>query len=157
MVETNVDLFQRYGSALADAVEEALPGWVQASVERHLQPGSLPADARADIESEIERAGRAAVADVGGRLRDLLGHGPDDQWTNPLSILRTAAAYPTQILKDHGVAPVERDRHAQRIHPDDIYDLTPGAFADFGPEVHEHGITWGAAKAHLHLQNRRGR
>ncbi len=63
--------------------------------------------------------------------------------------------YPTRILAARGIAPVERDRHARRIHPDDVYDLTPASFADFGPEVHELGITWGAAKAHLHLQQRR--
>ncbi len=155
MVEGDVDLFHRYGSDLASAVEEALPGWVRASVERFLSPGSLSDDIAADLEAEIDAAGREAVAEVGGRLRDLLARDLDDQWTNPLSVLRAAVIYPTRILAARGVEPADRDRHAKRIHPDDVYDLTPGSFGDFGPAVHEHGITWGAAKAHLHLRNRR--
>lgn len=155
MVENDNDLFHRYGADLASAVEEALPAWVRASVQRFLPPGSLSGEAAEKLDEEIEGAGRAAVADIGPRLRDLLAVDLDDQWTNPLSILRTATAYPTSILDAYGIAPVERDRHAQRIHPDDVYDLTPGSFADFGPEVHERGITWGAAKAHFHLQRRK--
>lgn len=155
MVETDDDLFNRYGSDLASAVEAALPSWVRASVERLLPPGSLSVEAARKLDEEIEAAGRAAVNDVGRRLRDLLGRNLDDQWTNPLSILRTASVYPTSILDAHGIAPVERDRHARRIHPDDVYDLTPGSFADFGPEVNERGISWGAAKAHLHLKRRK--
>ncbi len=155
MVENDDDLFNRYGSDLASAVEAALPSWVRASIERFLPPGSLSAEAAEKLDEEIEAAGRAAATDVGSRLRDLLGRNLEDQWTNPLSILRSASAYPTSILDAHGIAPVRRDRHAQRIHPDDVYDLTPGSFADFGPDVHERGITWGAAKAHLHLKRRK--
>lgn len=157
MVQSDDDLFHRYGSDLASAVEAALPSWVRASVERFLPPGSPRAESAANLDDEIDAAGRAAAADIGGRLRDLLALDLDDQWTNPLSILRTATGYPTRILAAHGIVPVERDRHAQRIHPDDVYDLTPGSFAEFGPEVHERGITWGAAKAHLHLQRRQRR
>lgn len=155
MVENDDVLFHRYGSDLADAVEAALPSWVRHSVERFLPQDSINGDATGKLDGEIEAAGRAAVTEVGGALRDLLARDLDDQWTNPLSILRTAAVHPTRILAAHGVAPVDRDRHAQRIHPDDVYDLTPGSFADFGPEVHERGITWGAAKAHLHLRRRK--
>lgn len=157
MVESDDELFHRYGSDLASAVEAALPSWIRASVERFLPPGSFKGKAAGKLDDEIEAAGRAAVTEVGGTLRDLLERDLDDQWTNPLSILRAAAAYPTGILSAHGVDPVDRDRHAQRIHPDDVYDLTPGSFADFGPEVHERGITWGAAKAHLHLRRRKER
>ncbi|MDH3302728.1 MAG: hypothetical protein OES24_19695 [Acidimicrobiia bacterium] len=155
MVEGDDERFHRHGSELAAAVEAALPAWVRASVERTVPPGSLSADAAAKLDADIDAAGRAAATDIGGRLRDLLARDIGDQWTNPLSILRAAAVYPTRILAARGIAPVERDRHARRIHPDDVYDLTPGSFADFGPEVHELGITWGAAKAHLHLQQRR--
>ena len=154
MRETSAERFHTYGSELAAAVEAALPGWVRSSVERFLPPGSLSAEETARLDAEIESAGCAAAADVGGRLRDLLARDIDDQWTNPLSILRTAAVHPTSILAARRLPPVDRDRHAQRIHPDDIYDLAPAAFVDFGADVHELGITWGAAKAHLHLQRR---
>lgn len=154
MIESDIDRFHTYGSELAAAVENALPAWVRGAVERLLPRATLTEEAAsrldADIISAIEQAG-----EVVGRLRDLLARDIDDQWTNPLSILREAAVYPTAILSAHGVAPVGRDRHAQRIHPDDIYDLSPASFSDFGPEVHEQGILWGAAKAHLHLQRRK--
>ncbi len=148
MIEADIDLFHRYGTELADAVERALPDWVRQAVERFLPPDP-------ELGRTVEAAGRAAADDIGARLRDLLARDIDGQWTNPLSILRAAAVHPTRVLAANGVPPVERDRHARRIHPDDIYDLTPSSFSDFGPEVHELGIRWGAAKAHLHLRRRR--
>ena len=39
--------------------------------------------------------------------------------------------------------------------PDDPYDLTPGSFADVDPSLHEPGLVWGAAKAHVVLARRR--
>jgi hypothetical protein len=141
-----------FSSALVDAVEAALGPWIRAAVE-HRHPGPLPAR----VEAQIEAAAERAVADIGPRLRDLLALDVDDQWTNPLAIIRDAVAYPTDILAGTGVEPVERDATARRLQPDDLYDLTPGAFGDLGPEVHEPGLMWGAAKAHIHLARRRRR
>ena len=36
-----------------------------------------------------------------------------------------------------------------------MYDLTPGGFLDFGDDVQAAGLTWGAAKAHVHRHRRR--
>jgi hypothetical protein len=36
-----------------------------------------------------------------------------------------------------------------------VYDLSPAAFADLDPSLREPGLTWGAAKAHVHLARRR--
>jgi hypothetical protein len=36
-----------------------------------------------------------------------------------------------------------------------VYDLTPASFADVDPALHEPGLVWGAAKAHVHLARRR--
>ena len=155
MTEGETERFERYGAELAAAVEAALPAWIRTAVERFIPPGSTSADATATLESDLYAAANQAVSEVGTELRALLARDIDDQWTNPLSILRSAAVYPTRILAARGVAPVARDRHAQRIHPDDTYDLTPANFAEFGPDVHERGINWGAAKAHLHLRRRR--
>jgi hypothetical protein len=44
---------------------------------------------------------------------------------------------------------VQRDADAERLFPDDPYDLTPGSFADIDPELHDPGLLWGAAKAHV--------
>jgi hypothetical protein len=59
------------------------------------------------------------------------------------------------VLVEAGVAPVRRDPHAERLFPDDVYDLAPAAFADLDPSVHEPGLVWGAAKAHVVLARRR--
>ena len=52
---------------------------------------------------------------------------------------------------------MERDAQAERLFPDDDYDLAPASFADIDPSVHEPGLVWGAAKAHVILKRRRGK
>jgi hypothetical protein len=144
----------RYAMALADGVEAGLPGWVVGTVRRvHL--AQTGAAAPAEVLADAEQAGRAAAADIGPRVRALLATDIDEQSTNPLSIVRTATRYPTEVLQRAGVAPVDRDVTAQRQFPDDVYDVTPAFFADLDPELHEPGLVWGAAKAHVHLARRR--
>ncbi len=156
-VETDDRRLASYAAALADGVERALPGWVASAVARRLGeaygPGGVPVDP--GLRARIDEAGQAAVADVGVRVRELLALDIDEQWTNPLTLIRTAIRYPTEILRDLGAPPVARDAQARRFHPDDVYDLTPGNFADLGQEVHDLGLSWGAAKAHVHLRRRR--
>ncbi len=142
--------FAHYGRVLADAVGAALPGWVERAVSLRIGPDEAKAH-----HVDIAHAGRMAADEIGGRLRELLALDLDDQWTNPLTIVRSAVRFPTEVLQSLGAAEVRRDQFLASQSPDDVYDLTPAAFADFGPEVHESGITWGAAKAHLHLQRRR--
>lgn len=151
--------------SLSSAARAAIGPWVRAAVLARLpagssidgQTGSANSESIASIgqAQETGSAEKAATDDVGGRLAQLLQLDIDRQRTNPLSILRTAVTYPTEVLQARGVAPVGRDADAIRLHPHDPYDLTPGAFADFGPEVHEAGMRWGAGKAHVHLRRRR--
>ncbi len=61
----------------------------------------------------------------------------------------------TAELRALGVSPVPRDAHSIQLHPDDIYDLTPATFAEIHPSLHEPGLAWGAAKAHVHLRRHR--
>ena len=143
-----------HATALADAVVAALPGWVERSVAERFRawrgedpPGEVVAAGRV--------AGASAVGDVEGPLRDLLAQDPDEQRANPLAIVRRAVVRPTGVLRAAGVPPVVRDAHAARLFPDDDYDLAPGAFADLDPALHEPGIVWGAAKAHVVLRRRR--
>jgi hypothetical protein len=145
-------LLAQYATALADRVEAALPQWVASAVARRLAPD---AELPSDFEQRVVAAGRQAADEVGGRVRELLALDIDEQWTNPLTLIRTAIRYPTELLAELDIAPVDRDEQARRFHPDDIYDLTPGSFAELGPEVHDDGISWGAAKAHVHLRRRR--
>lgn len=132
---------------LADAVVDAVPGWFDAVARRHLGTAGAPerwaldvAEAATRIEREIR-----ALADI-----DI-----DAQRTTPLTSIRTLAAVATPLLRLEGVAQVTRDPHAVSIHPDDVFDLTPGGFADLGDRVQAAGLAWGAAKAHLHLRRRR--
>lgn len=139
-----------YARDLADGVEAALPGWVAAAVARRLG-GAIPDE----LAERVAAAGLAAAEDVGGRVRELLALDIDEQWTNPLTLIRTAIRFPNEILADVGAPPVARDEQSRRFHPEDVYDLTPAAFADLGAEVHDLGLSWGAAKAHVHLRRRR--
>lgn len=143
-------LLANYAKELADGIEQALPGWVATAVGRRLPPELAPG-----LASEIAQAGRAAVDDVGRRVRELLLLDIDEQWTNPLTLIRSAIRYPNQILYAAEVREVPRDDQSVRFQPDDVYDLAPASFAELDPELHDLGIRWGAAKAHVHLRRRR--
>jgi hypothetical protein len=134
---------QSHATALADAVVDALPGWVERSVVRRGGPGLADA-ARA--------AGRRAAEEVGAQVRALVETDIDEQRTTPLSLLRAAVRYPTEVLRNAGVPPVDRDPIQARLLPDDVYDLSPATFADVDPALAEPGMIWGAAKA---LEHRR--
>ncbi|QYG91672.1 hypothetical protein HC251_03935 [Iamia sp. SCSIO 61187] len=142
-----------YAAALAQGIEAHLAAWVERVVaERHRAWGGAVPE---EVAAAARAAGRVAVAEVGPQVRDLLDRDVDAQATGPLALLRAAAVHPTRVLRDAGVPPVERDPVAVRIHPDDVYDLGPASFADVHPDLHEPGLTWGAAKAHVILARRR--
>lgn len=143
----------RYATELAGGVEAALGPWVErVVVERAEQwrPGSGP-----EVAGPAAAAGAKAASDVGARVRALLETDVDEQATGPLAVLRQAVRYPTEVLVDAGMPPVVRDEFAERAFPDDIYDLAPATFADLNPALHEPGLVWGAAKAHVVLTRRR--
>jgi hypothetical protein len=143
-----------YADALLAAVVAAVPGWVERSVaDRHREwaGAPLPAAAREDAR----QAGLDALAAVEPPLRELLATDVDAQRTNPLAILRAAVRFPTAVLQAAGVPPVARDAHAEAMFPADVYDLSPAAFADLDASVHEPGLVWGAAKAHVILRRHR--
>ena len=139
---------------LADGIDAGLPRWVERSVERVLVTQTGWADP--NVMAAARDAGERARADVGGRVRPLLDADIDDQHTNPLSVLRQAVRYPTDVLRQAGVPPVQRDRFALERFPDDDYDLTPTSFADIDASLFEAGVAWGAAKAWLHKQRHGG-
>ena len=133
---------------LADAVEAALPGWVERSVERLLVEWSGVAAPAAVAEARA--AGEAARREVGAAVRALLEQDIDEQRTNPMALLRAAVAHPAGVLRRAGVPPVRRDQFSEDHFPDDVYDLTPASFADVDPSLQEPGLAWGAAKAWAH-------
>jgi hypothetical protein len=143
----------RYADDLVATADAVLAGWVERSVRTVAAAQSLVLD-----EAGTERLASAAVAarDEGtSRLRRLLAQDVDEQRTNPLSILRGLVHHPTGVLRAAGAQPVARDEFAVRNFPEDVYDLSPAAFADVDPALHEPGLLWGAAKAHVHLVRRR--
>ena len=152
--QDDLDALARYAAALADGVQAALPGWVERSVER-VHVARLQRRPPAELREAATRAGLDAAADVGARVHALLALDIDEQPTGPLALIRQAVPYPTAVLRDAGVAPVDRDEFAARQFPDDVYDLSPTSFAELDPDLHETGLVWGAAKAHVHLSRRR--
>lgn len=143
-----MDLVQEHATALASAIEAALPAWVERSVALRL-PERGPA-----VREASREAGLRAQAQVGAEVRALLALDFDEQPSTPLSVLRAAVRYPTAVLSDASVPPVPRDPQQERLFPDDVYDLVPATFADVDPSLHDLGIAWGAAKAFTRLQRR---
>jgi hypothetical protein len=148
-----MDMMEEHAKALGRAIDEALPRWVEQSVERTL----VQARGRAEpaVMAQAREAGRQARADVVPRVWRLLESDIDEQRSTPLAIVRQAVRYPTEVLRSAGVAPMERDPHQQRLFPDDVYDLSPATFSDIDAGVAEAGLAWGAAKAYTHLQRHR--
>ncbi len=150
----DLEALARYADDLVTAVEVALPTWVQRVVADRWDQwkgGELPAEV-ADATSDA--AGEAS-AEVVPALRALLSQDVADQEANPLAIVRRAVVHPTRVLAATGMPAVVRDEQAERLFPADAYDLVPGSFGDLDPAVHEPGLRWGAAKAHVLLQRRR--
>jgi len=141
---------EEHAAALADAIEAALPRWVERTVERVMTAWKGEVDP--SVREAAASAGRTAVAEVGPQVRTLLAADIDDQHTTPLSLLRGAVRYPTAVLEAAGVPPIARDEQQARLFPDDVYDLAPATFADVDPSLTDVGMTWGAAKAFEHLQ-----
>lgn len=144
-----------YARDLGDVIEAALPGWVVRCVEERIEAWSGAAPTP-EVGQAAEDAGARARDEVGAAMRQVLEADVDEQRVPPLSLLRDAVRYPTEVLRAAGVPPVVRDEFAERNFPDDPYDLTPASFADVDPSLHEPGILWGAARAHVHLARRRG-
>ena len=143
----------RFADELVRAVELAIGKWVEVSVVAVLR-----AQDHVIHDETVRLIGGArdeATSAVVEQLRTVLALDVDAQRTNPLSVLRAAVRYPTYVLRAVGATAIERDEFDQQSFPDDEFALTPAAFADFGPAVHDAGIMWGAAKAHVHLQRRK--
>lgn len=153
MSEPNSELDQ-HAAALADAIEAALPAWMVSCVERVMVAWS------GSFSMQVAAASRAvgdrAAKDVGSEVRRLLAADIDEQWTTPLEIVRSAVRYPTAVLAELGVPPVERDEFSMRRFPEDVYGLSPASLADVAPDLAEPAIVWGAAKAFEHKRRHGG-
>lgn len=138
---------------LADRVEGAVPGWIEGLVLARVQ--EWRGHVSAEVAAEAVVAAEEARAEVVPRMRRLLEADIDDQTANPLELLRRATRHAHDALARIGVPSVARDDFAQRSFPDDSYDLMPATWSDIDPDLHEIGLTWGAAKAFVHKARRR--
>ena len=144
---------EEYAEALADGIEAALATWVVGCITAVMDRAGRPMTPEIGLAAEV--AGELARREAGAAVRDLLRADVDEQATTPLAILRWAVRYPTEVLYQTGVPPLERDRFVQAAFPDDIYGLSPSSFADIDPALAELGIVWGAAKAFEHRRRHR--
>jgi hypothetical protein len=124
---------------LAVAVERVVSEWVVRCVRRRLF------DPPPSVMAAAVEAGAAAAVECASAIRDLGGR-------TPLEVLRSAVSYPTAVLRQAGVAPVERDDFAAARFPDDVYDLTPAHFGDVDESLVDLGLLWGAMRAWEHKQ-----
>lgn len=147
------ELFAQISEHLAAGLVAAVPVWVERRVvEIHdAWAGSTPPEVR----DAAVAAGVDAAAKLSTELGELFSTDLDRQRSNPLHHVRRLVAFPTAVLDEAGVGEVVRDADAERLFPDDVYDLTPGGFVDVDPELHDLGLAWGAAKAKVHLARRR--
>ena len=140
--------FWAYSAALVDAFEQIAESWFIAMVERQA-PGTTS-------DEHVAAQLRAAATQTSAELRDLLSADIVEQQVGPLEVLRRAVVgVPTQVLREAGAAMAVRDDFAISNFADDVFALTPASFADVDATLHEPGVVWGAAKAHIHLRRRR--
>lgn len=127
------------GMTLLESLQADMPEWAASVVA---QRGGDPVGGR--------YAGMRAYESLAVELRALLSADIDAQRGTPLSILRRAVAWPTEVLRVAGLAPVPRDPVDAARFPDDVYGLTPAAFSDFGEATGDAGLRWSVAKAFEH-------
>ena len=142
------------GRALAQAISEVIPRWVERCVRCRLEDAGRRAEP--EVIAGAADAGERAAAEVGRAVHELLERDVDEQTTTPLSLVRAAVRFPTAVLQEAGVPPVDRDEAQEALFPNDPYDLSPASFADVDPALAEPGLEWGAAKAFAHLQRHKG-
>lgn len=141
-----------FAGELGDRVDAALDAWVQRSLVAAAATGG--AQAVADEVPDVVTATRALVMP---ELRRVLGADVDAGAGNPLAALRAGVGPMTERLMAWGAAQPPRDEFLERQFPGDPYQLGPAAFSDVDPGLHEPGLVWGAARAHVHLRRRRER
>ena len=137
--------YLHYGMALLTAIESAFAPWLRATLEFR-SGASLSAEVEAGITSAEERA----IANI----TRLIEADVSEPLSGPLEQLRQAVGGIAPVLVAHDFPQPNRDPYDQEMRPDDIFDLGPISFMDLGEAVQTAGITWGAAKAHLHMTRR---
>ena len=136
-----------FATELANRIDAAIPRWVERSLREKGGVGFVEADV-----VPVADATRDAIMPA---LRRILSADVDAGAGSPLAALRAGVGPMTERLTVWGAARPPRDEFQERQFPGDPYELGPAAFADVDPDLHEPGLVWGAARAHVHLRRRR--
>lgn len=134
-----------HAEALRRSVLDAVPAWI----DRVLAPFAVASDATGRQTATAE-----TIAAIDERLAVLAASDPDVAMSGPLELIRQSTVPLQRWLADQGAPAPTRDPWDVRSSPDDVYELGPMTFRDLSEDVHVAGITWGAAKAHIHLRRR---
>ncbi len=138
---------------LADQIAGLLVGWLISAAFRLAEANGRTL--RDDETAQLRDAAEATAARLAPGVRHVLTADVDAGLGSPLAVIRTGTGPFTSELVELGFAAVARDEFARRHFPEDLYDLGPASFADIDPTLHEPGLEWGAARAHVHLRRRR--
>lgn len=144
-----------YAKDLADGVDAALAGWVERCVRDVMVAwlGEVPPP----VAAEAAAAGQRATIEVGAAVRALLEADIDEQRQTPLTLVRAAVSYPTEVLAAAGAPPVARDDFVADAFPADVYGLSPASWAEVDPALTDVGLAWGASKAFAHRRRHMSR
>lgn len=137
--------FTQYGQGLYDAISKAIRPWLNHQVLNRVKV----------LDDEMARAIEICAAQVEESIADLAAADVDAPLSGPLERIRQGVEPLNAMLDQRGVDPPLRNAMDQQMRPGDRHELGPMTFRDLGDAVHDAGISWGAAKAHLHLQRRR--
>lgn len=137
--------FAQYGQLLNAAVCEAVRPWLVR--ELTIRVG--------EIDGELAERIEGTALEVERSIAELVAADVDEPLSGPLERIRVATQPLNDELERRGVAPPARNPVDQQMRPLDRYELGPMTFRDLSEAMHEAGITWGAAKAHLHLARHR--
>ena len=150
MAETEQEaaLLAQHAAALRDLLVDVVPQWVDVTLRFRAQSDADPQLLQAASARAVTVAQTKTLPDV----VKLLDADIDEQWTSPLDLVRSLVPALTTELDQLGAPEIGRDPGTTEMYPDDRFALTPATFADIHPDLHQPGLAWGAAKAHIHLR-----
>lgn len=135
-----------YGNRLVDAFAADIEPWLLAVV------GDRVGVHDAQLRMKIETVAREVVRSI----TELVTADVDTPLSGPLERARRAVEPLNAALEERNVPLPSRDPIDSQMRPEDRYELGPMTFLDISEGVHQAGIAWGAAKAHLHMRRRQG-
>lgn len=144
------DAYREAAASLLNSLDLHLVAWIERVASSRL-PDEWSPQQRAALEPAIREVAEATRGEIVATLRDLFSLDVDDQRAGPLAILRSGVGPANRLLAASGVPPIDRDPVTASMFPDDLYGLGPANFDDIDPSLHDAGLIWGAAKAHVML------